>query len=344
MAPAALDGRAGQGGVWAALRAFRPFGRPYWPQLGGATTLLVVAGAAQTASIFIFGKFTDTVLAAGHLDAFWRYAALWAALAVLGAGASFAGGYLSTWVSEHVVLKLRDYTFAQVQRLPPAEVASYRPGDLLARLSSDVDAVEQLASSGLVQALTDVVSALFFAVAAFWVRWDLALAVCALAPLFLLAARSLSSRIAMATRAERASNAALTGTIQEALDTLTRAATQGRHARSPAAIRPPAASPGIALHEAGRIWLRAGLREARVAQAYAPLWEIIETACILAILGMGAWEISAGRLTIGGLLAFAGFLGYLYPSLQSLGGLAVDAAAAAAAAERLRQLWPSPPG
>jgi ATP-binding cassette subfamily B protein len=192
-----------------------------------------------------------------------------------------------------------------------------------------------------VQALTDTVSALFFAVAAFWVRWDLALAVCALAPLFLVAARSLSSRIAPATRAERASNAALTGTIQEALDALTQAATPGRHARSPAAVRPHAAS---ALHEAGRTWLRAGLREARVAQAYVPLWEIIETACILAILGMGAWEISAGRLTIGGLLAFAGFLGYLYPSLQSLGGLAVDAAAAAAAAERLRQLWPSPPG
>jgi ATP-binding cassette subfamily B protein len=164
----------------------------------------------------------------------------------------------------------------------------------------------------------------FFTAAAFWLRWDLALAVCVIAPAFWLMSQRLAVRMTPATQQERAGNAALIATVEHALSILTLARIYNRQADEAAAV-----------HRAGTRWLRAGLRQARVSQVYQPVWEIIEAVSVLAILGMGGWEIAAGRLTLGGLLSFAGFLGFLYPSLQSLGGLAMDAASAAAAAERL---------
>lgn len=326
-------GRPAGTGIGTALRALAPAGRPYRPQLAAAVVLLVVAGACQAAIIFVFGEIADDVLAEGSLAAFGTYAAAWGGLATLGAAASFAGGYLTTWAGERVVLRLRDETFAHVQRASPAELARYGQGDVLARLTSDIDAVEQLAASGIVQAVSGCVCAVFFTAAAFWVRWELALAVCAVCPLFWLASRVLSGRMTRATQQERAGNAALITAVEQALSTLLLARLYNRQADEAAAV-----------HRAGRTWMRAGLRQARVAQAYRPAWEIIETASVLAILGLGAWEISVHRLTLGGLLAFAGFLGFLYPCLQSLGELAVDAASAAAAADRLLRLWPALPG
>jgi hypothetical protein len=59
---------------------------------------------------------------------------------------------------------------------------------------------------------------------------------------------------------------------------------------------------------------------------------------MLAVLGAGIWEISQQRLTAGGLLSLAGYLGYLYPPLQQLGHLALSTNAATASADRIAEL------
>jgi ATP-binding cassette subfamily B protein len=72
--------------------------------------------------------------------------------------------------------------------------------------------------------------------------------------------------------------------------------------------------------------------------------QVVETICVLAVLGMGAWELSAGRITLGGLLSFAAFLGYLYPPIQSLGQFSLTVAEASAAVERIDEVLRTPPG
>jgi ATP-binding cassette subfamily B protein len=81
--------------------------------------------------------------------------------------------------------------------------------------------------------------------------------------------------------------------------------------------------------------MRSSLARTRLSNAYLPLANVIESVSVLAVVGAGAWEIAAGRLTVGGLLAFAAYLGYLYPQVQSLGALAVSISSATAACERL---------
>jgi ATP-binding cassette subfamily B protein len=76
---------------------------------------------------------------------------------------------------------------------------------------------------------------------------------------------------------------------------------------------------------------------------YEQFVEVVETVCVLAVIGLGAWEISQGRMSLGQLLAFAAFLGYLYPPIRNLGQLGLTLTAATAGAERLQEILDAEP-
>ncbi|GLY85509.1 ABC transporter ATP-binding protein [Actinoallomurus iriomotensis] len=326
--------KASRNGVSAreAFRRFWPYTRGIRRWLVVGALLLVLAAAGEVAAIWIFGLITDHVLAAKNLAAFWTPALVWLQLSVLTAVASFGGDYLTTLVGERFLLRLRDSVFAHVQRLSPDFFDRGRTGDLMVRLTDDVEAIEQFVASGLIKTVTSVVSAVFFAGAALYVRWDLALVSFALAPLFWLAVRRFTARFRETAVRERESNGAMTSVVEESLS---------NHALVQAYNRQPAER--RRLHREGLTWLEAKMAENRLSALYEPLVQVIETVCVLLVLGFGASELARGRVTLGGLLAFAAYLGYLYPPLQSLGDVGLTASEAAASADRIIEIMETPP-
>lgn len=97
------------------------------------------------------------------------------------------------------------------------------------------------------------------------------------------------------------------------------------------------------LDREARAWMRASVRGARASEMYEQFVEVVETVCVLAVIGLGAWEISQGRMSLGQLLAFAAFLGYLYPPIRNLGQLGLTLTAATAGAERLQEILDAEP-
>ncbi|WP_079178134.1 ABC transporter ATP-binding protein [Streptomyces mangrovisoli] len=317
------------------LAAFRRF----WPLTRGdrrwllvVVACVVVAALAETAAILLFSELTDTALQAGSLSAFWGPAGAWLGVAVAGAVVGYLGNSLATWTAERFVLRLRAGVFRHVQGLPPHFFQKHRRGDLVERLTGDVEAIEQMVVSGVVGAVSAAFSAVFYACAAFWLRWDLALATFVLAPLFLIAARRFSGRIRAASRDERVADGAITSVVEEALGNvvLTQAYNRG-------------AAEEARLDREARAWMRASVRGARLSEMYEQFVEVVETLCVLAVIGLGVWEISAGRMTLGQLLAFAAFVGYLYPPVRSLGQLGLTLTAATAGADRIGEILDAEP-
>ena len=105
---------------------------------------VVVAAPAETASILLFAELTDNALKAGSLSAFWGPAAAWLGVAALGALVGYLGNSLATWTAERFVLRLRAKVFRHVQDLPPHFFQKHRQGDLVERLTGDVEAIEQM--------------------------------------------------------------------------------------------------------------------------------------------------------------------------------------------------------
>lgn len=313
--------------------------RRFWPLTKGLRRWLVVvwvctvlAALAETEAILVFSDLTDNALRKGSLSAFWGPAVKWLGVAIAGAAVAYAGNSLAAWVAERFVIRLREQVFDHVQRLPPHFFQRHRQGDLLSRLTSDVEAIETMVVSGLVGAASAVFSALFYAAAAFWLRWDLAAATFVLAPLFWLAARRFSGSIKDVSRAGRVADGAITSVVEESLGNIV--LTQAYDRRDAERRR---------LREEANAWFRASVRSTRLNEAYEQLVQVIETVCVLAVIGIGAWEISAGRMTLGQLLAFAAFLGYLYPPVRGLAQLGLTVTAATAGAERLIEILDVPP-
>ncbi|MFF0266376.1 ABC transporter ATP-binding protein [Kribbella sp. NPDC004536] len=306
----------------------------FWPLTRGdrrwyvlVCSCVIAAAMCETVAILLFGNLTDHALEQGSLAAFWSPAGAWLAVAVAGAIIGYFGNSLAYWSGERFVRRLRARVFGHLQELPPDFFQRYRRGDLVERLSGDVEAIEQLVVSAAIGVVSAVFRVVLFSAAAFWLRWDLALVTFVLAPLLWLAAKVFSGPIRRFARSERVADGAITSVLEESL---------GAIELTQAYNRKPAEEQR--LDREAVAWLRASVSGARRSELYEQVVEVLETLCVLGVIGLGVWEISNGRMTLGALLSFAAFLGYLYPPLRSLGELNLTATAATAATERLEEI------
>jgi ATP-binding cassette, subfamily B, bacterial len=305
-------------------------GERRWLALGGLCAL-IVAGC-ELGTVAVFDIITDQVLTARHLAAFWVPAGSWLAIAALGAVAMFFGEYLTSLASERFALRLRDEVFGHVQRLPP-DFFDRRPlGDLMVRLTEDVAVIEGITASGAIGAVTSVVSAVLFAAAAVVVCWPLALVACVVAPVFFLASRVFSGRVQRAAERERALTGNLTSAIEDGLSS--QSLIQA-YSRQTAELR--------MLHTTGESWLRARMAQTRLNAIYGPAVYLVETLCALTVFGVGAWELARGAVTLGGLLAFAILLVYLYSPVQELAGFPLSVSEATESVARITEILDAKP-
>ncbi len=312
-------------------RPVRAMFREYWPYTRGDRLRLLAGGllslvllGCELASVIIFEAIVSKVLERHHLAGFWVLAGLWLAVAALGAVAMAWGGWLTGLAAQRIQLRLRDSVFAHTQRLPVDYFDERRLGDLMIRLTDDIAVVESAVASGPLSLVSSVVAVVVFAVAALVIRWDLALLAFAVAPAFWVVARLFSGPLSRAASQERTASGTVTSTVEESL--ANQALIQAFNRQETESRR---------LHREGVWWLRAKMAETRLDSIYAPLVYFLETCCVLAVFGLGAWDVTAGRLSLAGLLALAACLAYLYPPVQGLSGLLLTVSEAGASAARI---------
>jgi ATP-binding cassette subfamily B protein len=187
--------------------------------------------------------------------------------------------------------------------------------------------IEGVVASGALGAVTSAASVVLFTTAAFVISWPLALVACGVAPVFWLATRGFSGRVQRAAERERAVTGQLTSAVEESLSN--QALIQAFN-RQTGAFRQ--------LHAAGDSWLRAKMAQVRLSAVYGPATYVIETLCVLVVFGAGAWQLSRGAISLGGLLAFAILLAYLYPPVQAVAGYRLAAAGAAESVARVTEI------
>jgi ATP-binding cassette subfamily B protein len=293
-----------------------------------ATLLLIVAAAGDTVAILLFGYVVDHVLTTGAgLGAFWRPAAAWAAATTASTAASWCGSMLSTWAGERFVLRLRTRLHAQVSAASADFLHSTRLGDVLTRFTEDLDEVEVLVVSTVIGTATAIASMVMFGVAAVLLSPTLAVLALILAPVLLLLAHQFGGRVGEVTSAERINHSRMMTVLEESLanSALTRSSGRG-------------ADETGRLTAQGQDWLKLNMRQARLSGTWSALTGLLEMLAVIGVLGVGAWQISHHTASVGVLLSFSAYLGYLYPPMHSLAGLPLTAATAQVSAARINQL------
>ena len=113
----------------------------------GATVALAIATVSRTGIYLVLRRFVDEVILGGQYGSTLVMVILtFISLALLQGGFSFVSGWLASKTAESTTRRLRNYLFDHLQRLPYAYHAEAKTGDLIARSTSDVDAINRFYS------------------------------------------------------------------------------------------------------------------------------------------------------------------------------------------------------
>ncbi|EON31841.1 ABC-type multidrug transport system, ATPase and permease component [Gordonia terrae C-6] len=319
--------------VPATIRRFAPLLTGLRWRLAVAVIAHLVQVGTTVVTVALFGHIVDDVLVAGDLSALGTPMMVWVGVSLLGAVSSYAGGVLTGDVTETVLLRLRDQLYTHTQRLAPHVRSRFGGGDLVSRNTGDVEAIDSLLSSGVVAGVVAAVSVIVYGLAAFVTNWQLALIAAILAPLLWLIARRFGGAVKRASRREREAAGQISSLVAEGIGNML--ALQADNQTSSHRRR---------VGDQSRRWRDARMSELRADAAFAEAVTVVEVLCMIAVIAFGAWQISGGAAQLGTLIALTGYLGYLYPQIQTLGGLAVEVTSATASAERVAQVLDAPVG
>src|SRR5437879_7216769 len=162
---------------------------PYWRQVAVALVAIVAGAAAQLAEPYLIKTAIDTHLAAGRLAGLDRLAALYFLILV----GAFAAEYLQTWTmqmtGQRIMFDLRMGIYGHLQRLDLRFYDRNPVGRLMTRVTSDVDVINDLFTSGVVTVFSDVFTLVGIMGILLWMNWRLALVTFAVLPLIVLIAQ-----------------------------------------------------------------------------------------------------------------------------------------------------------
>src|ERR1700746_3878835 len=140
-----------------------------------------------------------------------------AAIAVLGAISSYTEKYLTTSVSQWVTHDLRRTLYNHIQRLSLAEYDKAQTGDLISRVTSDINAVQDFINSALLGIIVNVLTLVGMASVMFYINWRFTLIALSIAPALFAVVYYLTRRIKKASREVRKKESELVSIVQEVL-------------------------------------------------------------------------------------------------------------------------------
>ena len=248
-------------------------------------------------------------------------------IALVDALFTFIGGLLTASIGQRTVYQLRVQIFDHIQRLSISFHKRSRTGDLAARLTSDIQSIQDMVSSGLNNLITNTFSIVGVLVVVAVVDWRFALLMVGATPLLLFVAGSYRARIRQASRRLRKAEGQVGATAQEKIS----------------AIQVVQAF----ANEDDEIWqfaqqtrqsLNAGLEVSRLQSELSPLVDLVGVIALAAITWLGAREVIAGRITLGYLLLFTTYLRSILSPARQLAKLSSQYSKADASAERIQEL------
>lgn len=197
------------------------FVRPYRRRLAAGIGLNLVYGAASGALVFVIQKVWRRFLleppADGNAALAWGVAALLPAIVVARGVIDVCGSYLMNWVGLRVVVDLRQRVFNHLQTLSADFYNDARTGELMSRVTNDVQALQQTLSIVIEDIIKQPFSLVFYIGVPMYMNAKLTLAALVLMPVCALPILFYGRKIRKAAKASRQHLASLTSVLLEAI-------------------------------------------------------------------------------------------------------------------------------
>jgi ABC-type multidrug transport system fused ATPase/permease subunit len=306
--------------------------RPYRGRVTLAVVAILAATGAGLAPPYLAGQAIDAGIVTGDTGALTAIVIAFLAVAAVFALATYAQTYLVGWVGTRALQDLREHVFAHLQSMSIGFFTRRSPGVLISRMTNDIEALNQLLTSGVTTLFSSVLTLIGVVVIMFALDVELALVTFLTFPLVALA--SVVFRVAShgAYRETRERIAAVTAYLQETLSGVRVVRSFGQEARHGAAM--------TELNEANR---EANMRTVFLNASYFPAIELLTAAGTAAIILYGGTQAIDHAIQIGTIVAFIGYLQVFFSPIQELSQLYTTYQQGMAALDKIFELLDTEP-
>jgi ATP-binding cassette subfamily B protein len=298
----------------------------------GVMALVAISTGFGLLGPFLMGKAIDDYMLAGDLPGLARIVLLMVGVYVIIAFTTWLQIYVMAGVAQRTVRDIRNDLFAKLQTLSLRFFDQRPHGELMSRLTNDVENISNVLTEGAIQFIAGILTVIGVAVMMLAINVPLAIVSLVIIPLMMFLTKWISTYTRKGFRRQQQRLGALNGVIEE---TVTGARVVKAYSREQAVIEE---------FEQGNRQLRAA---ATMAQTYAlvlaPLTNMLNNIGFAIVVGVGGWMAIQGLATVGTIAAFVNYARQFGRPLNQLANLYNAIQGALAGAERVFEILDEPP-
>ncbi len=250
-----------------------------------------------------------------------------ALIAIVGAVSSYLEKYMTTSVSQLVSHDLRLSVYDHIQHLSLAEHDEAQTGDLITRVTSDIEAVQDFITSALLGIFVDFFTLAGMIGVMFYLNWRFTLIALSVVPVLMMVVYSFTRRIKKASRAVRKKQGELVSVVQEVLTSVRVVQAFAREDYEQRRFETQSMEN-----------VEAALEARTVKAKLAPFVDVIAAVGTCLVLGFGGRLALSGQLKPGTLVLFIFYLAAMYKPMRDLSKMTDTVSKAVIGYERIEEV------
>ncbi|HZS96024.1 MAG TPA: ABC transporter ATP-binding protein [Terriglobales bacterium] len=327
------------------MRRLLTYLRPYWWQVMVALSAIIFKAVLDVLGPFLTKtaidkylshvatshSYLDRWLSSAPLQGIAQLAALYVGTLVFSFFCDFLQTYYMQWTGQMVMFDLRSQIFRHLQRMHIGFYDRNPVGRLVTRVTSDVDALNEMFTAGVVSIFEDVFVLLGIIVIMMRMNWKLALITFAVLPIIFWATMIFRVKVRDSYRRIRVAIARINSYLQEAVSGMLVLQLFNREKRAYRQFSDINASHMEAFKDAIMAYA-----------VYYPVVEILSAVAAAALIWIGGGDVVRNLATIGTLVAFMQYAQRFFRPIQDLSDKYNILQSAMASAERIFKLLDTP--
>ncbi|MBQ7274161.1 MAG: ABC transporter ATP-binding protein [Clostridiales bacterium] len=191
--------------------------KPYSKQLVLVLLCIIVSSFFTLLPSMITGKIIDDGLVRKDFRALVYYIVLSLIVTLLASLIGVAETYINTWIAQHITFDMRNQMYAHLQKMSQKFFTTNNQGDIITRMTSDIDGVKSVITSTFSSILSNSITLIIAMVAMFQKNWILALVGIIIVPIFTIPTRSAGKKRWSITNESQQVNDEVNGILNETL-------------------------------------------------------------------------------------------------------------------------------
>jgi len=281
--------------------------KPYRWLVAVSVIILIISSLAQLAGPYLTKIAIDDYIVKGDAKGLFKIILLFLGAIGVGFSLQYFQVYLMEYVGQKVMYDLRMQIFSKVQGMDLKFFDNNPVGRILTRITSDVETLHELFTSGVVAVFGDIFTLMGIIIMMLIINWQMALVVFSVVPLLIIATAIFRKKVRQAYRDIRTATARINAFAQEHITGVTEVQSFTAEKRT-----------FDAFDDINRELRGAHVKSVFYYAVFFPFVELIGAISLALIIGYGGKLVLGSLLTLGALVAFIQYADRFYQPIRDL--------------------------